>query len=242
MTGPASATGERNEASRIRPDIVLIGSNGHAAEVLGVYLAVRAARQPAEPEPNDGSVGVLVDDEYAHHLARLGHGRLVARCGRPDDAGDIGVPYVIAVGQPAARAAVHQRIAPVVRSVTAATLVHPTAVVAVDAVVAPGAVVMANSVVSPQVTVGGHTHIGQLCSIGHHTAIGDLSALMHGAVVSGDVTIGRAVLIGANATVLPGISVGDGAVVGAGAVVTRHVPAGAVVAGVPARTLAPPPS
>lgn len=41
--------------------------------------------------------------------------------------------------------------------------------------------------------------------------------------------------IGANATLLPGITVGAGAMVGAGAVVTRDVPAYAVVVGNPAR-------
>lgn len=41
--------------------------------------------------------------------------------------------------------------------------------------------------------------------------------------------------IGAGATLLPGIRVGKGAQVGAGSVVTRNVPAYAVVSGVPAR-------
>ncbi len=41
--------------------------------------------------------------------------------------------------------------------------------------------------------------------------------------------------VGANATILPGITIGENAMVGAGAVVTKDVPAMAVVAGNPAK-------
>lgn len=47
-------------------------------------------------------------------------------------------------------------------------------------------------------------------------------------------TVNRNASIGANATVLPGIVIGEYAMVGAGAVVTRDVPAHAVVYGNPA--------
>ena len=48
--------------------------------------------------------------------------------------------------------------------------------------------------------------------------------------------IERRASIGSGAVVLGGVTVGEGALVGAGAVVTRDVPAGEVVAGVPARS------
>jgi acetyltransferase-like isoleucine patch superfamily enzyme len=47
----------------------------------------------------------------------------------------------------------------------------------------------------------------------------------------------RGAAIGSGATLLCGITVGENALVGAGSVVTADVPAGAVVAGNPARTL-----
>ncbi|MDM8007801.1 MAG: CatB-related O-acetyltransferase [Phycisphaerae bacterium] len=54
----------------------------------------------------------------------------------------------------------------------------------------------------------------------------------------GTITIGHDVWLGRNAIITPRVSlIGDGAVVGAGAVVTRDVPAYAIVAGNPARLI-----
>jgi UDP-2-acetamido-3-amino-2,3-dideoxy-glucuronate N-acetyltransferase len=49
--------------------------------------------------------------------------------------------------------------------------------------------------------------------------------------------IKRGASIGSNATILCGVTVGERAIIGAGSVVTKDVPPGAVVAGVPARVL-----
>lgn len=54
------------------------------------------------------------------------------------------------------------------------------------------------------------------------------------------VRVGRNVWIGSGSILLPGVTIGDGATVAAGAVVTKDVPEGAVVGGVPAKILRQP--
>ena len=51
------------------------------------------------------------------------------------------------------------------------------------------------------------------------------------------ITLKNGCSIGANATILPGITIGENAMVGAGTVVTKDVPANAVVVGNPAKII-----
>jgi acetyltransferase-like isoleucine patch superfamily enzyme len=58
-------------------------------------------------------------------------------------------------------------------------------------------------------------------------------------IVAAPIVIQRNVWLGAGAMVLQGVTVGEDSVVAAGAVVTRDVPPGTLVAGVPAQVLRP---
>lgn len=77
--------------------------------------------------------------------------------------------------------------------------------------------------------------------IGHNVVLATLNHAMQperrGDMLPAPIHIGKRVWIGSNATVLPGVTIGDGAVVAAGAVVTKDVPANAVVGGVPAKAI-----
>lgn len=85
-----------------------------------------------------------------------------------------------------------------------------------------------------RITIGDHTRIGDMASV-YDTDVHQVE--QGGPVRIEPVSIGRNVWIGRNAVVLPGVTIGDHAVVGASSVVSKDVPARAVVAGNPARVL-----
>lgn len=89
------------------------------------------------------------------------------------------------------------------------------------------------------IRIGAHTMIGPNCHFypyNHGIAPGVMMQ-QQPFETKGDIVVEDDVWVGRGATILSGVRIRAGAVVGAGAVVTRDVPAGAIVAGNPARML-----
>ena len=98
--------------------------------------------------------------------------------------------------------------------------------------------------VEDNVAIGDRTeiHVGDSCVIGANTLISwdcciidrDYHKLNGNIEKVKPIKIGKNVWIGCRVLILKGVTIGDGAVVAAGSVVTKDVPAGALVAGNPA--------
>lgn len=83
--------------------------------------------------------------------------------------------------------------------------------------------------------IHGQTVIGEYCKIRQGVTLGN--KLLSGGASSPPPCIGDHVEFGANSVVVGPVRVGDRAVIGAGAVVTREVPPGAVMVGIPAKQI-----
>lgn len=80
--------------------------------------------------------------------------------------------------------------------------------------------------------------IGENCAISHDFTIMDSDAHeLNGERNTKPIHIGNHVWIGTRVTILSGVNVGNGAVIAAGALVTKDVPAGALVGGIPAKII-----
>lgn len=145
--------------------------------------------------------------------------------------------FVVAIGNPASRRAIAERM--ILAGHQPITLIHPSVLTSPHVDIGAGTIICANTVITCDVKIGCHVHINLACTIGHDVEIGSYSTISPGVNISGNVHIGREVFVGTNACFVNGsnekpLVIGDGAVIAAGACVTRDVPAGAMVAGVPA--------
>ena len=99
---------------------------------------------------------------------------------------------------------------------------------------------LGNSYINSNCKIRCHNEItiGNGCAISHDFTVMDSNAhRVNGVLKEEPVVIGNHVWIGTRVTILSGVTVGDGAIIAAGAVVTKNVPAGSMVGGVPARVI-----
>ena len=208
-----------------------------------LHLEAATERRPPPPPLRGGPLALLgfmrshgmLTPRYARLLVRLAVRRWLTPAGRRlvlDGLAFIGPRVVLQIG-PRGRVELGRW----------AWIGHGTKIRCHEGIVSIGA----KTVLGQECTISAYQHV----SIGRECVIADRVMMIdfdHGAVeverpirlqgiYKRDVRVGHNVWIGYGACILRGVTVGDNAIIGTSAVVTRDVPANAVVGGVPARVL-----
>ena len=147
---------------------------------------------------------------------------------------------VVAIGSPRVREGIVARVAQAGYGFE--TLIHPRVEKSDGVEMPPGTVVCAGTILTTNIRLGVHVQVNLSCTVGHDVILGDFTTLAPGVHVSGWVHFGKRVYVGTGAVIINGteespLTIGEDVVIGAAACVTRSIPAGVTVAGVPAKSL-----
>ncbi len=216
------ADGAHGTGSDLTTSVAIYGAGGLGCELLQVL--------------HDSGIqcaGFIVDQQFPAPdvICGIPVHRSVAALAR-----NLAVRFVIALGNPAARArvaaALEQQIGP-----RFATIVHPRAWIAGTVDIGPGTMVFGLTSVTANTNLGRHVLINPGTTIAHDCKLADFATLGPSCALAGGVIVEEGAELGIGVRVAPRVRIGRAAVVGAGAVCIRPVLPGTTVVGVPAHPI-----
>lgn len=216
--------------------LVVVGAGRFGmTEVIWVAEEINsAARRGGLPEPWN-IVGYADDDPTKQGISRgkyRVHGTIEQTAS--SFAGE-SVRFVVAVGDNYAR----ERLAMSAESFgwSPATLIHPSSVIAEQAMVGAGTYIAPGCVVCPCARLGRYVLLNMQSLVAHDCSVEDYVQVSPGVKINGECTIRKYASLGSNATIMPRTEVGPRAVVGPSSCVIQNVAPGDSVLGCPAKVI-----
>ncbi|MBW2003584.1 MAG: acetyltransferase [Deltaproteobacteria bacterium] len=209
-------------------DILIIGAGGHSRVVINLLQSVGGFRIVGVTDSKKD----LWNKEISKGIKVLGDDTLLDRFDPKECCAAIGIG---GKGVPIKRKNIYDML--VSKGFRIPSIIHPFAFVSSSAKVHSGVQIMAGAVIQVETFIGENCIINTSASIDHGCHVERHCHIGPGAILGGEVQVGEGALIGLGARVLPRIRIGERALIGAGAVVTKDVPEGLQVVGVPARKI-----
>lgn len=217
------------DAPEAAPPLVIFGAGGFGREVL-VLL-----RQLNEVQPTWHLRGFYDDHAPAaatiNGLPYLGDAAALNATSEP-------LAVAVAVGSPAARAAVVARLTS--PQLSFPTLVHPGVALQPyqNISVGEGTIIQKDVNLMTDLRIGRFVVLNVGTILGHDAVVEDFCSLMGHVDLSGYVHVETGCYLGTKSTIIQGLRMGRHSTLGAGAVAVRDLPAGVTAVGVPAKILA----
>ena len=142
---------------------------------------------------------------------------------------------VIAVGEPAIRAKMYQKVKE--KEIKLVSLIHPGIYLDESTSIGEGVVICEGTTITSNVTIGDNTYIQAHAVIGHDIRIGKHSVIGSNCQIGGADIIGDRVFMGFLAGTTDHIQIGNDVIISAGAIVFKDLPDEAVAVGNPARIM-----
>ena len=116
-----------------------------------------------------------------------------------------------------------------------ATIIHPSAIIAVDSKIGYNTIIMPNVVISCGVTIGNHCIVLPNTVVSHDSIVSDYCCIGSNVAISGYVVIGSNCYIGSGTNIRENTHIGKGTLIGLGSNVISNIEENSVVVGNPAK-------
>lgn len=213
-------------------DIVIIGSNGFAKEVLFLIEDINKVNSADFQKPVYNVLGFINNEPNTWGTLLNGYPIL------GDDEWILNHPsrlsVVVGIGRPYIKRKIVQRLAD---RVDYPTLIHPSVIRSQHINFGKGVIITAGNVLTTNIKIKDHVMINLSCTIGHDTQIESYVVISPGTNVSGNVHVGEGSYIGTGATILEKIRIGNWATIGGAALINKDVNNNVTVVGVPAKEI-----